>query len=110
VNVTAGAIAQSSAKAACSDLVPAHAGLVRVANASATITMDESGVRHEVARIEWLHRSEGLLMVVLPRKVPSMPVPTSTCAAGDGGVRSSRRKPKGPRSARGSQVRGRPGG
>jgi len=45
VNVTAGAIAQSSAKAACSDLVPVHAELVRVANASATITMDESGWR-----------------------------------------------------------------
>jgi len=45
VKVTAGAIARSSAKAACSDLVPVHAELVRVANASAAITMDESGWR-----------------------------------------------------------------
>ena len=45
VNVTAGAIAQASAKAASTDLVPVHAELVRVANASKAITMDESGWR-----------------------------------------------------------------
>lgn len=45
VNVTAGAICQSSARAASTDLVPVHADLVRAANASATITMDESGWR-----------------------------------------------------------------
>jgi len=45
VNVTAGAICQSSAKAASTELVPVHAELVRVANASKTITMDESGWR-----------------------------------------------------------------
>ncbi len=45
VQVTAGAICQSSAKAASTELVPVHADLVRVANASATITMDESGWR-----------------------------------------------------------------
>jgi len=45
VNVTAGAICQSSARAACTDLVPVHAGLVARANTSTTITMDESGWR-----------------------------------------------------------------
>lgn len=43
VNVTAGAICQSSARAASTELVPVHAELIRVANASKTITMDESG-------------------------------------------------------------------
>lgn len=45
VNVTAGAICQSSARAACTELVPVHAELVARANRSATITMDESGWR-----------------------------------------------------------------
>ncbi len=45
VNVTAGAICQSSARAASSELVGVHAELVRAANRSATITMDESGWR-----------------------------------------------------------------
>ncbi len=63
VNVTTGAICQSSARSASTELVPVHAELVRRANTSSTITMDESGVRHEVARIEWLRGSEGLLMV-----------------------------------------------
>jgi len=40
----------------------------------------------------------------------SRPVPTRTCVAGDGGVRSSGEKPKGPRSIRGLQARGRPDG
>jgi len=45
VNVTAGAICQSSAHAACTDLVPVHAELVRRANRSKTLTMDETGWR-----------------------------------------------------------------
>lgn len=45
VKVTAGAICQSSAHAASAELVPVHQELVRVANRSATITMDESGWR-----------------------------------------------------------------
>lgn len=45
VNVTAGAICASSARAASTDLVPVHAELVRRANTSATLTMDESGWR-----------------------------------------------------------------
>ncbi len=53
VNVTAGAICQSSAKAASTELVPVHAELVRVANASKTITMDESGW-HVGGWGEWL--------------------------------------------------------
>jgi transposase len=53
VNVTAGAICQSSAKAASTELVPVHAELVATANASATITMDESGW-HVGGWGEWL--------------------------------------------------------
>ncbi len=45
VNVTAGAICQSSAHAASAELVPVHAELVRRANASKTLTMDETGWR-----------------------------------------------------------------
>ncbi len=45
VNVTAGAICASSARAACTDLVPVHADLVARANRSTTLTMDESGWR-----------------------------------------------------------------
>ncbi len=45
VNVTAGAICQSSAHAACTDLVPVHAELVRRANRSKTLTIDETGWR-----------------------------------------------------------------
>ena len=51
--VTAGAICQSSAKAASTELVPVHAELVATANASATITMDESGW-HVGGWGEWL--------------------------------------------------------
>ncbi len=40
----------------------------------------------------------------------SRPVPTRTCVAGDGGVRSSGEKPEGARSIRGLQARGRPDG
>lgn len=53
VNVTAGAICQSSAKAASTELVPVHTELVARANASATITMDESGW-HVGGRGQWL--------------------------------------------------------
>ena len=53
VQVTAGAICQSSAKAASTELVLVHAELVAVANASATITMDESGW-HVGGWGEWL--------------------------------------------------------
>lgn len=45
VNVTAGAICQSSARAASSGLVPVQDELVARANRSASITMDESGWR-----------------------------------------------------------------
>ena len=45
VKVTAGAICRSSAHAASTELVPVHQELVRAANRSATITMDESGWR-----------------------------------------------------------------
>jgi transposase len=45
VEVTAGAICQSSARAASNELVPVHAELVARANRSKTITMDESGWR-----------------------------------------------------------------
>ena len=40
----------------------------------------------------------------------SRPVSALTCVAGNGGVRSSGFKPKGSRSIRGPQVRGRPDG
>jgi hypothetical protein len=40
IDVTAGAICQSSAKAASTELVPVHAELVARANRSKTITMD----------------------------------------------------------------------
>lgn len=53
VNVTAGAICQSAAKAASTELVPVHAELVKTANASPTITMDESGW-HVGGWGEWL--------------------------------------------------------
>lgn len=45
VDVTAGAICQSSAHAASTDLVPVHQELVARANAAKTITMDETGWR-----------------------------------------------------------------
>ena len=46
---------------------------------------------------------------VIPGQCPR-PVPALTCAAGNGGVRSSEKTPKGPRSVRGPQARGRPDG
>lgn len=45
VKVSPGAICQSSARAASTDLVPVHQELVRRANASKSITMDETGWR-----------------------------------------------------------------
>lgn len=45
VKVTAGAICRFSARAASTELVPVHAELVKAANNSPTITMDESGWR-----------------------------------------------------------------
>ncbi len=45
VKVTAGAICQSSARAVSTDLLPVHRELVRRANRSASITMDETSWR-----------------------------------------------------------------
>jgi transposase len=45
INMTAGAIATASATAASKELVPIHADLVKAANRSATVTMDETGWR-----------------------------------------------------------------
>jgi transposase len=53
LNVTAGAICQSSARSARTDLVPVHAELVKRVNAAPCITMDESGWRVE-GWGEWL--------------------------------------------------------
>ncbi|MGH9106517.1 MAG: IS66 family transposase [Acidimicrobiales bacterium] len=44
-HLTAGAICRSSARSACTDLVPVHRDLVARADRSKTITMDESGWR-----------------------------------------------------------------
>lgn len=63
IDVTAGAICSSSASTG-TDLVPTHdAILAHVASAPA-VTMDETGVRHEGARIERLRRREDRLMTV----------------------------------------------
>ncbi len=45
IDVTAGAICQSSATSASKELVPVHAELVRAANASKSLVMDETGWR-----------------------------------------------------------------
>lgn len=45
LHVSRAAICRSSARSACTDLVPVHRGLVARANRAATITMDESGWR-----------------------------------------------------------------
>jgi len=45
VNLTAGAICQSSARSASKELVPVHAELVTAANASKSLVMDETGWR-----------------------------------------------------------------
>ena len=43
--VSRAAICRASARSACTDLVPVHAGLVAAANKAPTLTMDESGWR-----------------------------------------------------------------
>jgi transposase len=45
VAVTAGALCQASERQACTDLVPVHHELVRVANSAAVLVMDETGWR-----------------------------------------------------------------
>jgi transposase len=45
INITAGALCTASAAAASKELVPVHAELVKTANRSATVTMDETGWR-----------------------------------------------------------------
>lgn len=63
ISITRGALCASS-QSTGTDLVPTHEAIKATLAAQAAVTMDETGVRHEVARIEWLHRSEGPLMVV----------------------------------------------
>jgi len=62
-------------------------------------------VRHEVARFEWIHRKEVGQSVdcVVPGKC-SVPVPTRTCAAGDGGVRSFGECPRVPAPSGGNRL------
>jgi hypothetical protein len=78
------------------------AGLLRRGNAGS--------VRHEVAQVsgytDW--RFDGCRRCS-PGQCPR-PVPALTCVAGNGGVRSSEKKPKGFRSVRKPQARGRPDG
>jgi hypothetical protein len=70
----------------------------------------ETVVRHEVARDErTAARNGGSDERVVPGEC-SMPVPASTCVTGNGGVWSSEFKPKGCRTIRRLQVRGRPDG
>jgi hypothetical protein len=80
----------------------ALAGLLRPGNAGS--------VRHEVAQVsgytDW--RFDGCRRCS-PGQCPR-PVPALTCVAGNGGVRSSEKKPKGFRSVRKPQARGRPDG
>jgi len=63
IEVTAGAIASSCASTG-SDLVATHAAIKAHVAAAPAVVMDETGVRHEVARKERLRRSEGRLMTV----------------------------------------------
>ena len=63
VPATAGALCQASVHQACTDLVPVYQELVKVASSSPVLVMDETGVRHEVARIERQRRLEGKLLV-----------------------------------------------
>ena len=46
-------------------------------------------VRHEVARVEWIHRLEVDDVDGVARACARWPVPSLTCVAGNGGVRSS---------------------
>jgi len=63
VDVTAGAICQA-ASATSTDLVPTHEAIKDHVAAAPALTMDETGVRHEGARIERLRRREDRLMTV----------------------------------------------
>jgi len=63
VDVTAGAIASSSASTG-TDLVPTHDAIKAHVAAAPAVTMDETGVRHEGARTERLRRREDRLMTV----------------------------------------------
>ncbi len=55
INVTAGAICSASASTS-TDLVPTHEAIKAHVGTSPAVTMDETGVRHEGARSEWLRR------------------------------------------------------
>ena len=46
-------------------------------------------VRHEVARVEWIHRLEVDDVEGVAQACARWPVPDLTCVAGNGGVRSS---------------------
>ena len=56
LQVTTGAICRFSARAASTELVPVHAELVRRANTSSTITMDESGAVEMRHSSSWARR------------------------------------------------------
>jgi hypothetical protein len=53
-------------------------------------------VRHKVACGKWRVGWKSAVMLMMQLGQSSGPVPTLTCAAGNGGVRSSREKPKCP--------------
>jgi hypothetical protein len=63
INVTAGALCQAAQKTGTA-LVPVHADLVQRANDAEVTVMDETGVRHEVARMSSYVKWEGRLMTV----------------------------------------------
>ena len=63
VGVSPGAIASASASTG-TDLVPTHNAIKAHVRSAPAVVMDETGVRHEVARNERLRRSEGRLMTV----------------------------------------------
>ena len=63
INVSPGAIASSSASTG-TDLVLTHDAIKAHVASARAVVMDETGVRHEVARNERLRRSEGRLMTV----------------------------------------------
>jgi hypothetical protein len=66
-------------------------------------------VRHDGARYEWIHRQEDRCRWCSPGQVSAGPSPALTCVAGNGGVRSSELKPKGSRSIREPQAKGKAG-
>ncbi len=63
LTVTAGAICQAS-QSTSTDLVPVDSQIRARINASPVVAMDETGVRNEVAHIEWLRGLEGQLLMV----------------------------------------------